>query len=129
MMTPPISSAEPMTQKLSKLSEIFFFRSRAGTAVQTKAIMTRLTGWLKRLRSPRSPWGKVDGTDRRCAPRNKPAGRDRAELDDDGVHLPVAGLSPAWRLSSSSPMRRCAVELTGRNSVSPSMIPSTIESR
>jgi hypothetical protein len=26
-------------------------------------------------------------------------------------------------------MRRCAVELTGRNSVSPSIMPSTVESR
>ena len=53
--------------------------------------------------------------------------KNGAELDDDGVHLPVAAgeVEP----QALSTMRRCAVELTGRNSVRPSTMPRRMESR
>ena len=52
---------------------------------------------------------------------------DRAQLDHDGIHLPVA--VDRLMCSSASESRRCAVELTGRNSVRPSTIPKISDSK
>ena len=50
---------------------------------------------------------------------------DGAELDDDGVHLPVRVVEAD--VEERFAMRRWAVELTGRNSVRPSTIPRSTE--
>ena len=52
---------------------------------------------------------------------------NRSQLNHNRVHFPVAAVR--LTCSSASEIRRCAVELTGKNSVSPSTIPSTTESR
>ena len=52
--------------------------------------------------------------------------QDGAQLDDDRVHLPV-GDRPSGIFISASAMRRCAVELTGKNSVKPSTMPKRMD--
>src|SRR5262249_1401059 len=59
MMIPPTNNDQPITAMLSRLSPIFLCSSHAGPAVITKAISTRVRGWVNTVRSPRSPRGNV----------------------------------------------------------------------
>src|SRR5215831_14136429 len=59
MMIPPTNNDQPITARLSRLLPIFLCRSHAGPAVITKATSTSVRGWVKTVRSPRSPRGNV----------------------------------------------------------------------
>ena len=60
MITPPIRMAHAITVRLSKFWPICFFSSHAGMAVMTNAMSVRLNGWVKTVRSPRSPLGNEE---------------------------------------------------------------------
>jgi len=62
------------------------------------------------------PAAKIDGQ-----------AQDRAQLNNDCVHLPVSVTQ--IDVKQGFGMRRCAVELTGKNSVKPSIMPRTAERR
>src|SRR3984893_6290294 len=60
--TPPISSDQPMMGMLSRCLPITLVNRNEGMAVTTKAISTRLSGWLRMVRSPLSPRGNVESS-------------------------------------------------------------------
>src|SRR3954447_5812828 len=59
MMMPPASSAMAITVMLLRFLSLHFFNSSAGTEVQMNARIVSESGWVKMLRSRRSPRGKV----------------------------------------------------------------------
>ncbi len=60
MITPPMRMAHAMTDRLSRFWPICFFSSHDGMAVMTKAMSVRLKGWVRTVRSPRSPRGNEE---------------------------------------------------------------------
>ena len=60
MTMPPTNSAIPIPGMLSRFLPITFLSKNEGTAVQTKAIKIRVAGWVRTVRSPRKPLGKVE---------------------------------------------------------------------
>ena len=90
--------------------------------MQTKAIMVSERGWVRIVRSPFSPSGKVR-INSRIRPVNSSTSARIAPSWITTVYIFQYGLARStW--SNASTSLRCAVELTGRNSVSPSTIPS-----
>jgi hypothetical protein len=141
MTTPPASRASAIALRLPRFFSLHLCSSSAGTEVQTKAASVIAIGWFHHALLPSSPRGKV---------RMKPTMRSRNSRQR-------ARMAPAWitmvymaqketsceqamsaagqaaefsrMCISASAMRRCAVELTGRNSVRPSTIPNRTDSR
>ena len=116
-----------MTWRFSRFLPINFVSRKAGIAVTMNAIKTRLRGWVSTVRSPRSPRGKV----RRNFRMRRQKNAVRARIAPSWMTMLYIFQKPFLRSiwNSASAIRRCAVELTGRNSVSPSMAPSRTERR
>ena len=127
MATPPMSSASAITVMLSRFLPITLVSRNDGNAVTTNAIITRLSGCVSTVRSPFSPWGKVL-TNFAIRSRKKTGSARIAPSWMTMVYIFQKPLSRSMP-SSDSAMRRCAVEETGRNSVSPSTMPRITESR
>jgi hypothetical protein len=131
---PPTSKAVPIIVRLSRCLPITLVSRKAGIAVTTKAMMVRLRGCVKMFRSPRSPRGKVE---RNLAMRSrKYNGKHRIAPNWITMvyifQYPLSSVRFGAKpdvCSRASEIRRCAVELTGRNSVRPSTIPKINESR
>src|SRR5207244_2122680 len=57
--TPPTSNAMLITHRLSRFLPITLVKAQDGSAVTMNATMVRPNGWVRKLRSPRSPFGNV----------------------------------------------------------------------
>ena len=79
-----------MMVRLSRCLPMILVKRNAGMAVTTKAIMTRLSGWVRMLRSPRSPRGKRRQEFSDAVAEINWQTKNGTELDHDGVHLPIA---------------------------------------
>ena len=117
-----------MAVRLPRFFSLHLRSSSAGTEVQAKAMSVSEMGCVSQLRSPFSPLGKV---------RRKLTIRSRNSRQS-------ARMAPTWMtivyifqyeivqsgiFIRASAMRRCAVELTGKNSVKPSTIPNRTDKK
>jgi hypothetical protein len=88
MTMPPTSSAAPMMERLEVLADRLG-QQKGGRAVTTKATMVRLNGWVRTVRSP-ARLGEAGPERGEARAEIDGQAQDGAELDHDGVHLPVA---------------------------------------
>ena len=80
-----------MMTRLSRCLPITLVSRNAGIAVQTNAIIVSVSGCVRAVwLSPRLPCGKVAYEFGNALAEINRQAEDRAQLDDDGKHLPVA---------------------------------------
>ncbi len=89
MTMPPMSSARAIALRLPRFFSLHLCSSRAGAEVKAKAMRVREMGWLSQCAVAVLAPGKGAQEADDAAQEEQQERQDRAQLDDDGVHLPV----------------------------------------
>jgi len=108
----------PMMYKLSKCFPITLVSKKAGIAVTTKATRTRAQRMRKECAVAAIAFRKSSQELRDPFTKINRQAKNRANWNHDRIHLPV-GRSSGLRGKGLRKSADCAVELTGKNSVSP----------